>query len=421
MIAPIPTVAARRFILGKQGLWPGRRWAGKAGAAEAMRAGAVVQVDPLCATARNHDLTLHSRVIDYEPAHLDALCYQDRAFFDYGACLFIYPMEQLPYWRSTMRRRGEAGRWAAYASTFTPVLEEVLKAVRERGSLANRDFKDRAASTYTYRGGKDTGPALFFLWLTGELMTHGRRGNFERLYGLRQQIAPSCYDWEAGDDESDDYFLPRKLGQLGMADLRNWRWVPGTEGTASSALLPRKQRVIRQQKRMIEDGTVEEVRVEGWKDPNYLFAEDVALLEEILAGRVPAAWRPVETTTEEEVTFLAPLDYVSARGRAKKVFGFEYLWEVYKPEHQRRWGYYTLPILYGDRLVARFDPKLDRATRTLRINGFWVEDDALLTDTAFLDALHRGLARFLRFLGADTADAAPLADSRLRAVLEGVE
>jgi uncharacterized protein YcaQ len=74
---------------------------------------------------------------------------------------------------------------------------------------------------------------------------------------------------------------------------------------------------------------------------------------------VPPAWAQVETSTTQEAVFLAPLDPVSARGRAKVLFGFDYIWEVYKPAPQRKYGYYTLPVLWGDRLVARFDSKLD--------------------------------------------------------------
>jgi uncharacterized protein YcaQ len=94
------------------------------------------------------------------------------------------------------------------------------------------------------------------------------------------------------------------------------------------------------------------------------------------------------------------LEIVSARGRAKELFGFDYIWEVYKPLELRRWGYYTLPILYGDDLVARLDPKLDRKTGTLIINGFWLEEDAPADDPAFADALGKGLARFAAFVGA---------------------
>ena len=121
-----------------------------------------------------------------------------------------------------------------------------------------------------------------------------------------------------------------------------------------------------------------------------VLGEAIVALDSLEKGKIPKGWKPKETTTLEEVTFLAPLDIVSARGRAKKLFGFEYLWEVYKPAHQRRWGYYTLPILYGDDLVARLDPKLDRTTMTLQIKGFWHEDDAPVKDVDFADALAKG-------------------------------
>src|SRR3712207_2985341 len=92
----------RRFILGQQGLYPGRRWRGKTGVAQALHAGAVVHIDPLNVVARSHDIVLYGRVLDYEPAHLDTLLYTDRAAFDYGGTVMVHPMDELPYWRIVM-------------------------------------------------------------------------------------------------------------------------------------------------------------------------------------------------------------------------------------------------------------------------------------------------------------------------------
>ena len=107
-----------------------------------------------------------------------------------------------------------------------------------------------------------------------------------------------------------------------------------------------------------------------------MLGEDITFIESLENGKIPKSWKPKETNTLEEVTLLSSLDIVSARGRAKKLFDFDYKWEVYVPAHKRRWGYYVLPILYGDDLVARLDPKLERNTMTLDIRGFWHEDDA---------------------------------------------
>ena len=97
------------------------------------------------------------------------------------------------------------------------------------------------------------------------------------------------------------------------------------------------------------------------------------------------------------------------RGRAKPLFDFEYKWEVYTPADQRRFGYYVLPVLWGDRLVARFDGKLDRKRNTLCLLGLWFEDEALADDAAFQDAFVRGMQRFVAYLGATRieADALP--------------
>src|SRR5690242_5534211 len=90
---------ARRYVLGRQGLWPGRRWQGQEGTADALQQAESVQVDTISVVARNQDLALHSRVQDYRPEHLDTLLYRERRFFDYGWILFVYPMQELPYWQ----------------------------------------------------------------------------------------------------------------------------------------------------------------------------------------------------------------------------------------------------------------------------------------------------------------------------------
>ena len=118
---------------------------------------------------------------------------------------------------------------------------------------------------------------------------------------------------------------------------------------------------------------------------------------------------PVGTTNQEEVVFLAPLDIVIARGRSSWIFDFEYVWEVYKPAASRRWGYYTLPVLFGDRLVARLDPKLDRSTGTLVIQGYWEEDslaNAVNDKAAYARAFARGSGHLSTFVQAQRLDIA---------------
>jgi uncharacterized protein YcaQ len=383
----------RRFILGKQGLFPGRRWQGAAGIAQAMAEGVVIQIDPLCIIARSHDIALHSRVLGYSPELLNQLLYDERAGFDYGCTVMLHPMQTLPYWRVVMARN--AARRAYLGEQNQEAMAEVLSALRERGPLANRDFASPPGQKKYWHAAKTTAQALYYLWLSGEVMTHSRRG-FERRFDLAERIVPPQFHYTATVDEAEDYFARRCLQELGMASLRAWRgWFMG--------MIERKaamEEAVERMRALLASGAVAQVKLTGDdKDPlRYLLASDLPLLEELHAGRIPAAWQPIETSTSAEARFLAPLDIVSVRGRALPLFNFDYVWEVYKPAEQRRWGYYVLPILVGARLIGRIEPVLDRPNRRMIIRKLWLEEDTPF-DEGLETAINAGLKRFASFTG----------------------
>lgn len=396
---------ARRFVLGRQGLWPGRRWAGLQGVHDALTACEAVQIDPLNVTARNHDITLWGRVLDYQPDYLHTALYDDRAFFEYGGAIFVYPIAERRYWQHHMTRQHGA---AARRNISPELLDQVRTALRERGPLGNRDFTGNARVN-SYRGRKDTGPALFHLWLTGETVIHHRR-RFERVYDLSERVLPPDLLTMAPEAETEAHFARKAIAFMGLIRERAWA------NSVADAL----QRKIGHEdaavwlNRLMQQGVIAQVAIEGAKEDSYALAEDLPLLETLEAGKIPVAWHPSGPTTEEEAVFLAPLDIVSARGRAAQLFDFDYVWEVYKPVQKRRWGYYTLPILWGDRLVARLDPKLDRKNGTLEVKGFWREDSISAQNTDFIEALARGLRRFATFIGAQQFALDGIADETLR-------
>ena len=402
---------ARRFILGKQGLWPGRRWRSTAGAAEAMRAIEYLQLDPLQVIARSHDITLHSRILDYTPGLWETVAYSERKFFDWGGWLALRPMAELPHWRVIMQRERDGhpdcdARIRKQGEEHAEAIAEMRAILQDRGTVTNRDFAMATRTrTDSYRGRKDSALALYYLWRTGEVMTHHRE-NFERVYALAETVAPAHLLYESDEAEADRFLIQKEISFAGLSRLNR------TQDAYHRGAPFSKVKEIRAA--LLADGEIIEVKVEGWKALQCALGSDAALLDELSAGRVPAAWQPLATTTTDECVFLAPLDPVSARGRAKPLFAFDYVWEVYKPEHQRKFGYYTLPVLWGDRLVARFDSKLDRTTNTFVLLGFWLEDEALGTNDAFAEALARGFGRFVSFLGAAQLDASAIQESLLR-------
>jgi uncharacterized protein YcaQ len=401
---------ARRFILGKQGLWPGRSWRGIKGTEQAMRAMEYLQLDPLQIVARSHDIKLHSRVLDYKPGMWEGLTYKKRKFFDWGGWLAVRPMDELPHWRVVMRRERDGElRWSRMprlAREHADAIVEMRALLRERGTVKNRDFQmSTRTRTESYRGRKDSALALYYLWYTGEVMTHHREG-FERVYALTETVAPPDLIRESEDEEADRYLVKKEVSFSGLSR-------PSALDTFLRGL-PHGKAYKQVTEALLADGEIIEVKVEGWKPVYYALASDTKLLSDLSAGRVPKAWTPLETTSTEEVVFLGPWDQTVARGRAKVVFGFNYVLEVYKPQHQRKFGYYALPILWGDQFVGRFDSKLDRATDTFVILGLWLEDKAFGKNGAFAEALARGFGRFLTFLGASRMDAKAIGEPLLR-------
>ena len=391
--------------MGAQGLWPQRRFPNVETALNQMQA---LQLDPLVMVARSQDIALYGRVLHYKPEHLHQTAYNQRKAFDYGGWLAMYPMHEFPYWHVIMPRVESYSRLQLFKKKFPKAMQEVQKILRENGAMSNRDFQGEGLKYWSYRGRKDTSVALFYSWLLGDVMISTRKG-FDRVYDLRERVLPVEHDRVAEVIEAEDFFARKQIAFAGIMREKRFRtsWSDSIERKVSPQ--EEKQKLAE----MTDRGVIAHLQVEGFKETWITHAENLVHLEDLESGRIPEAWKSTSPTTHDEVTLLAPLEIVTARGRAKQVFDFEYVWEVYKPIHQRRWGYYTLPILYGDDLVARLDPKLDRKTNTLHILGFWLEDDAP-KDGDFANALAKGLLRFADMIGATKIDAGGIKPMKLR-------
>jgi uncharacterized protein YcaQ len=320
-------------------------------------------------------------------------------------------MDELPYFRVLMRRERETGHWLDVERDHHDAIEEMRTLLRSGREVSNRSFAmgDRTRVDH-YRGRKDSALALHYLWRVGEAMV-SRRERFERVYAATEAVAPPSALREVDDAEADDVLSLKAVAAAGLTRLNGVRtaYVYGHKATPAE--------VAEWRERWLTDGSLVEVKVEGWRATQVAVGGDASLIADLEAGRIPEAWTPLETTTDEEATFLSPLEPVSARGRAKALFGFDYTWEVYTPAAKRKFGYYALPILWGDRLVGRFDPKLDRTTGTLVILGLWLEDAALAKDAAFADALVAGMRRFMTLLDVRRIDVAAVRQPSLRRAL----
>jgi hypothetical protein len=383
---------ARRFLVLRHFLAPPRSLT--AGPADVMRVVERIgslQFDPLEVAGRNHDLVLLARVAGYERAWTDRLLYEERVLFEaYNKGLSLLPTAELPWYRLTWDRARAEHDGGAF-DEHAPLVEELLDRIRSNGPLSSTDVEPRAAIDWHWRPTNQVRAILEALAQAGILGLARRDGN-RRVYDLAERLFPADLLAQRPDerDQRGHRLLSRYrahglLGAGGQSEL----WY-GTGRTAAERADLRAG--------LVGAGALVPVAVEGVRGLRFVVADEVALVEQ--AEREVAAGLP-PGSLGASAAFLAPLDpLVWDRDLLRALFDFDYVWEVYVPARKRRWGYYVLPILYGDRLVGRIEPRIDRAARTLRVIGLWWEPGVdPLAEPQLAEAVAEALDAHRRFGG----------------------
>ncbi len=336
-----------------------------------------LQFDPLEITGRNHDLVLAARIAGYRRSWTDNFLYATRELYEtYNKGLSIVPTAELPWYRIAWdeSRRDHDG---ATFDEHAPLVAELLDRIRREGPLASTDFEPRAAIEWYWRPTNQIRAILEALAEAGILGLARRDGN-RRVYDLAERLFPaSLLEGRPAEREQRRHKLLSRyrahglLGRSGSAEL----W---------SGIRPWRTELLAE---LVEDGALLPVNVEGVRGERFMLPAEIGLLE----APEPAG-RP-------GVAFLAPLDpFVWDRDFLRALYDFDYVWEVYVPAARRRWGYYVLPILFGDRLVGRLEPRFDRRAGTLRVLDLWWEDGfEPLAAAGFVEALTDALDAHARF------------------------
>jgi uncharacterized protein YcaQ len=261
--------------------------------------------------------------------------------------------------------------------------------------ISSRDLELTGTETgKTYRGSKARALALYYLWRCGEAMTFERRG-FERVYAATEAVAPPALLREADEREAELYLSRKAIAHDGIGRLPT----PSVMGRdfAREVTAAGRLDILSE---LVERGDLTLVTVEGWKGEYHVVTADRPLLEAVAQGGIPGPWK----APANQASFLSPLEPVSARGRAKQLFGFDYVWEIYKRPADVKYGRFTMPILWNDRLVGRMDAKIDRSVNTVVVNGVWLEDEADPQLGDFMPAIAHEFERLRTFLGAERVD-----------------
>ena len=402
---PIDRAVARRYLAIRHFLAPPRSLpAGPAGVMAVFERLGSIQFDPIDVAGRNHDLVLLARVAGYGREVGDALLYSERSLYEtYNKGLSIVPTAELPWYRVAWDRARARHDGDAFA-THAELVDELVARIRGLGPMASTDVEPRAAIDWYWRPTNQVRAILEALAEAGILGLARRDGN-RRVYDLAERLFPADLLARVVPERErwrhkllSRYRAHGLLGEGGSAEL--WygtapRQALGHEDGLALASAGRRQLHAE----LVAAGALVPIRVEGVRGLRYVPADDVDRLDqaerEVAAGDSPGGVGP-------GVAFLSALDpLVWDRDLLRSLYGFDYVWEVYIPPAKRRWGYYVLPILYGDRLVGRIEPRLDRRAGVLGVAGLWWEDGFdPLADARFPAAFGAALEAHRAFGGA---------------------
>ena len=391
----ITSTQARRLAILKQRLAGPRPRPTPDGIVELIRDLGCVQIDPIRAVERTQYLVLWSRLGNYDPAHLDTVLWEDKRLFEYwahAASIVLTENFQIHSSQMAVAHSGN-GKWDKQTRRWLKKNDELRKRVidtlKENPPLSAAQIQppDSSRRKPSKPGGWGTGTdasrLLARLWQQGEVVVAGRNG-LRRFWTLADQWLP---DWTPRQPLSDQEIVRRaaqiSLKALGVGTpghIRN-HFVRGHYDGLDDVLCG-----------LESEGQIARVNVEGndgqWPGDWYIHKDDVSLLK-----WMDDNWSP-------RTVLLSPFDnLICDRARTLAMWDFDFTVEIYVPKGQRKYGYYVMPILQGDRLVGRIDLKMDRAMGTLVVNATYAEAHAQDRPVA-VESIAQSVEELARFLGA---------------------
>jgi len=349
-----------------------------------------LQIDTISVIERAHYLTLWSRLGNYEKSYLDALAYTDRKLFEYWAHAACYiPMEHYRYYIPAMKTREKEviPRLEKRTGQGKELVDHVIKRIKDEGPLSSKDFDSKKKGKGGWWNRKNEKVAMDYLFSAG-ILAISERVNFQRYYDLTENVILDRVDKEPPEkEERIKFYFEKTMKCLGAILPKDAREYYQHQRTRIKMTPPKIEEWLQKQ------DNVESIELDGESRPYYCLEEDRTRLEEI-----------DDDFDFDDVQLMIYFDnFMWNRDRIQRLFGFESKLEIYIPVDQRVYGYYHLPVIYGDKIVARIEPKMNRKEEQLIIRGYWTEPGFKETEH-YRDRLEKNLEDFAAFHGAKTIE-----------------
>ncbi len=350
---------AKRFLLRKHGLYGEYIFSGKEGIYSFIKQAGCIQYDPIDVCGKNHELVLQSRVKDFEKDMLHELLYKDRRLVDwFDKNQAIMPMSDWPYFEYDRKAARENSR---HKEQVDKVEGDIIRRIKEIGEVCSSDLEHQGKVDWWWAPTSLARAALETMYLRGNLIISNKK-NTRRFYSLAEDLIPkNIYtqkDKDVSKDERIIWQVKRRIGAVGMLKNKASDAFLGMRGfkaadrnNAFSELLKR--------------GELVPVEVEDSLDEFYILSSDKSLMDDVL----------LDKSESDRLEFIAPLDNLMwDRKLIEELFGFSYKWEIYTPVKDRKFGYYVLPVMYGDNFIGRIELRRNKDKKKISKLNIWWED-----------------------------------------------
>ena len=337
-----------------------------------------IQYDPLSKIARNADLVLQSRCNNYLEETLYRLLYEKRELIDgWDKNMSIWPVKDWPYF--ARKRIDHINRFEERAGEFSSVRKEIIRKVKENGYICSKDVNNNQKVDWSWAPTDIGRAALESMYHCGELLVHHKKGT-RKYYGLAEKLLPVSILNEPDPNTTlgsyYEWYVKRRIAAVGLLCNRS--------GDAWLGSHLKKEERLKGVKSLLEKDEIIEVKIADIDETFYLPKKALFVLE--------------DKEKHSEASLIAPLDnLIWDRKLISRIFNFEYKWEVYTPVKERKYGYYVLPVIYGNKFVGRCEPVIDRKSKELVINNWWWEKDIKINQN-MTDALIKCFTDFAKFL-----------------------
>ena len=375
---------ARNFLFLRHGLMGEKRYIGKEGVMEFIHSVGCIQFDPIDVCGKNPELVLQSRIEGFKKEMLYELLYEDRRLIDhFDKSLAIYPIE---LWPSFKRVREEFRERALNHEETNEISEEVLEIIRNKGFVSSSDIGFNNTMMWDWGNKSKLARAILeVLYYQGDTLIHHKKGT-RKYYALAEGLLK-----DTGINQKDpfkdnhDYKKWRVLRRIEAIGLL---WDKPSDAFLMIRDLKSKER-IKMFQVLKSEGKIIPVTVEGIEEILYISVRDKEILADSLKGD--------NSRIKERIEFLAPLDnLIWDRKLIKALYDFDYKWEIYTPTEQRKFGYYTLPVIKGNRFIGRIELSNQRKDKELHLKNLWFEDGVHFNKD-LSEKLHETVERFKIF------------------------